>query len=241
MRQVFAEFVELPEPQLGGFSMMAGRGFGHRRVVYQTGLAKDLRSQTVLARRPPRVGCGLPVALQFVQPRQRSLITNLFYRPPGSWEGRVRRAELALVQGEDGCAGGSLRLAGSRPRLDGFVVTAAAGEPFGETTITALGGGDVSGAAEQASRLTEMVAARPPQHLCGLCLSAQFESDSRRLVPLLALSVECKGPSFITLFRSHLCSADEVAAAHQGSLQPLLWAAAKQKLGQRPDDDPARR
>ena len=69
--QVFSELVELTKPQLGGFLMMAGRGFGHRRVVYQTGLAKDLRGETVFARRPPRVSGGLPVALQLVQPRQR--------------------------------------------------------------------------------------------------------------------------------------------------------------------------
>jgi hypothetical protein len=31
--QVFSQLVELPEPQLGGLSMVAGRRFGHRCVM----------------------------------------------------------------------------------------------------------------------------------------------------------------------------------------------------------------
>jgi hypothetical protein len=235
--QIFPELVELPEAELGGLPMMAGRGFGHCGIVNQPGLTEDFRRQTMLASRPPGMCGGLPIAFQLVEASQRVLIPDLLDRPPGRRQGRVRRTELALIEGEDGGACGAVRFSGARPGFDGLVISAAAGEPFREAAVATLGVRDVPGTAEEPRSLAEVVAARSPHHLRRFRLATEFKGDSSRLVPLLALAVEREGASLVTFLLSHLSRADEIASAHQSSLQPLLGASCEQELRQRPYDE----
>ena len=153
----------------------------------------------------------------------------------------MRRAELALVEGEDGCTGGPFRFAGSRPGLDGFVVTAAVGEPFGETTITALGGwrcprrgGTGAPPHRDGGRRSSSASLRPLPHG-----PARGRFSPPRSTPCPCGRVP--GLLFCHPFFALICAAPTKSPRLiRVRSKPLLRAAAKQKLGQRPDDDDAR-